>query len=119
MKHTSLILGTVLVLFGVGCQNASNPTINIKTNTTIKATEVAVAKFYDGKDGYSVSIPSGNSSVCTWTYAGGNAAVPYIETTSAKSATEKHTVYSYDSYDWRVSCVDDFGNQYVGVFPSE
>ena len=25
--------------------------------------------------------------------------------------------YYYDDYEWQVSCVDDFGNQYVGVFP--
>ena len=95
----------------------SNPTIDVKTDTSIKATTVQVGTFYDGKDGYSLSIPSGNSSTCIWTYTGGNAAIPYSETTYARSATEKHTIYSYDYYDWKVSCVDDFGNQYVGAFP--
>lgn len=95
----------------------NNPTVDVKTDTQIKATTVQVGTFYDGKDGYSLSIPSGNSSTCIWTYTGGNAAIPYSETTYARSATEKHTIYSYDYYDWKVSCVDDFGNQYVGVFP--
>lgn len=96
---------------------SGNPTIDVKTNTSIKATTIQVGTFYDGKEGYSLSIPSGNSSTCIWTYTGGNAAIPYSETTYARSATEKHTIYSYDYYDWKVSCVDDFGNQYVGSFP--
>lgn len=97
--------------------NQANPTTNVKPNTQISATTVNVAKFYDGQDGYSLSIPSGNRSTCIWTYAGGSADIPYSQTTSANSATEKHTIYSYDYYDWKVSCVDDFGNQYTGIFP--
>lgn len=98
-------------------QDEKNPTIDVKTDTTLKATSVQIGTFYDGKDGYSLSIPSGNSSTCIWTYTGGNAAIPYSETTYARSATEKHTIYSYDYYNWKVSCVDDFGNQYAGIFP--
>lgn len=94
-----------------------NSTLDVKTDTKVSATTVQVGTFYDGKDGYTLSIPSGNSSICAWNYTGGSAAIPYIETTQARSATEKHTIYKYDYYDWKVSCVDDFGNQYVGVFP--
>ncbi|MFZ3012035.1 MAG: hypothetical protein WA060_03530 [Minisyncoccia bacterium] len=96
-----------------------DPTIDVKANTEIKATSIQVGTFYDGEDGYSLSIPSGNSSICTWNYNGGSGVIPYIETTSAKSATEKHVIHSDDFYDWKVSCKDDFGNSYVGVFPTE
>ena len=52
------------------------------------------------------------------TYVDGNAAIPYSETTQAKTATEKHTIHISDTAtDWKVSCVDDFGNQYTGIFP--
>ena len=116
-----LVVIIILIVGGVYwySQNSgvNNPTLDVKTDTKVSATTVQVGTFYDGKDGYTLSIPSGNSSICTWNYDGGSAVVPYIETTSAKSATEKHTIYSYDYYDWKVSCVDDFGNQYVGVFP--
>jgi len=114
-----IILIIILIVGGVylfSKKDINNPTLDIKTNAEIKATNVQVGTFYDGKDGYSLSIPSGNSSVCTWNYNGGSGVVPYIETTSARSATEKHTIYYDDFYDWKVSCVDDFGNSYVGVF---
>jgi hypothetical protein len=122
--HQSKIgLVVIIILIAGGIywysQNSGvkNPTLDVKTDTKVLATTVQVGTFYDGKDGYTLSIPSGNSSICTWNYTGGSAAIPYIETTQARSATEKHTIYSYDYYDWKVSCVDDFGNQYVGVFP--
>jgi hypothetical protein len=117
------VIAIVVAYFGGQNSNNSgttvpnNPTIDVKTNTQVQATKVQVGSFYDGQDGYSLSIPSGNSSTCIWTYTGGNAAIPGTETTYAKSATEKHTVYTYDLYDWKVTCVDDFGNQYIGVFP--
>ena len=80
-----------------------------------------VSKFYDGSEGWSVSVPTGNESICTWTYAGGNGAIPYIDTTRANTATEKH-VLRFDSgmdflYDFKVTCTDDFGNEYIGKFP--
>jgi hypothetical protein len=115
-----LIFTILLIAGGVyyfNNRSINNPTLDVKTDTQIKVTTVQVGTFYDGKDGYSLSIPSGNSSTCIWTYVGGNASIPGSETTSARSATEKHTVYVYDLYDWKVSCVDDFGNQYTGVFP--
>lgn len=80
------------------------------------AASVQVTKFYDGRDGYSVSIPGGNSSTCIWTYEGGSAAVPYSETTEARTATEKHTIHDDGYSNWKVTCVDDFGNNYVGIF---
>ena len=112
-----LIVAGIFYFFG-DFQNKNNPTIDVKTDTTIKVSSVEVGTFYDGKNGYSLSIPSGNSSSCIWTYTGGNAAIPYSITTQAISATEKHTVHSYDFYNWKVFCVDDFGNLYVGIFPT-
>ena len=121
MKTSTWIIVIAVVAGGIYWASThstlNNPTIDVKTNTKVSATTVQVGTFYDGKDGYTLSIPSGNSSICTWNYTGGSAAIPYIETTQARSATEKHTIYSYDYYDWKVSCVDDFGNQYIGVFP--
>lgn len=126
MENRSSQIWTVLIIIAIiaggaywlgNSEGKSNPTIDVKTDTIIKATSVQIGTFYDGKEGYSLSIPSGNSSTCVWTYTGGNASIPYSETTYAKSATEKHTIYSYDYYDWKISCVDDFGNQYTGIFP--
>lgn len=122
-QQSKIWLGVIIIALIVGGfywlnnSQPGNPTTDVKTDTSIKATTVQVGTFYDGKDGYSLSIPSGNSSTCIWTYTGGNASIPYSETTYARSATEKHTIYSYDYYDWKVSCVDDFGNQYTGSFP--
>lgn len=116
----AIVIG--LGLYGYfSAPSATNPTINVKTDTTIRATVVQVGTFYDGQDGYSLSVPSGNSSTCIWTYAGGSAAVPYSETTYAQTATQKHTLHYYpgSNYDFKVSCVDDFGNQYIGSFPED
>ncbi len=100
--------------------NSSNPTTSVTPNTQVKATTVQVSEFYNGQDGYSLSIPSGNNSTCVWTWVDGNAAIPQSKTTHANSATEKHTIEISDTAsDWKVSCTDDFGNQYVGVFPSQ
>ena len=98
--------------------NIENPTINVENNTKIEATIIKVGTFYDGNDGFSLSIPSGNSSVCIWTYAAGSGHIPNLITTKASTATEKHTIPVYgDEEELKVSCVDDFGNQYVGLFP--
>jgi hypothetical protein len=100
--------------------NSSNPTTSVTPNTQVKATTVQVSEFYNGQDGYSLSIPSGNNSTCVWTWVDGSAAIPYSKTTYANSATEKHTIEISDTAeDWKVSCTDDFGNQYVGAFPSQ
>jgi hypothetical protein len=97
---------------------APNPTTNVITNTEVKATTGQVPTFYNGQDGYSVSIPSGNNSTCIWTWVDGNAAIPYTTTTYANSAAEKHTIeISNTASNWEVTCVDDFGNRYVGIFP--
>jgi hypothetical protein len=98
-------------------QTVSNPTFDVKADSSVKASAVQVGTFYDGKDGYSISIPSGNTSTCLWNYTDGNAAIPYLEITSARNATEKHTIYSYTGWDWQVLCADDFGNYYTGTFP--
>lgn len=74
-----------------------------------------VTKFYNGKDGYSLSVPTGNQSKCIWTWESGNASVPNIIGTTANSATEKHTIeWHTDSRNLTVNCVDDFGNLYKG-----
>lgn len=117
----SIFILTPLFLL-TGCSqtttNSDNPTINVKQDVKVGATEIKVGTFYDGKDGFSVSIPSGNKSVCTWTYTAGSGHIPNMTTTNANTATEKHTIYVYGGEeDLKVSCVDDFGNQYVGVFP--
>lgn len=123
-KNTSGIwVLVILVIAGgwyfFGRNNQTDPTTSVETDTSIKATTVKVGTFYDGQNGYSLSIPSGNSSTCIWNYEGGNADIPYSQTTYARTATEKHTIYSGDYYDWKVSCVDDFGNHYIGVFPKQ
>lgn len=120
-KQTVVLLLLVsVILMGVGCsKQVENPTISVKPNIKVEATSVNVAKFYDGKDGLSLSIPSGNRSTCVWTWAAGSGHIPYSVTTNAETATEKHTITVYgDEEDLKVSCFDDFGNQYVGIFPS-
>lgn len=98
--------------------DVDNPTVDIKNNVKIEATSVRVGTFYDGKNGFSVSIPSGNRSTCIWTYSAGSGRIPYSITTEAETATEKHTISVYGGEeDLKLSCVDDFGNQYAGVFP--
>jgi hypothetical protein len=124
----TVVIVIALIGFAIyGSQNSgstsNNPTTNVKADTEVPSTSVQVARFYNGEDGYSLSIPSGNSSTCIWTWAGGNADIPYSQTTYANTATEKHTITFpsgvLDSlYDFKVNCTDDFGNQYVGVFPN-
>ena len=114
-----LILGVVFYFHSKPV--SKNPTVDVKTNTQIKATTVQVGTFYNGKDGYSIAIPSGNNSTCIWNWEGGSGRIPYSTTTQANTATEKHTV-TYDKgsfYNYKVTCIDDFGNQYVGLFPTE
>lgn len=115
-----LFLSLALILIGVGCsKQVSNPTTFIKPNIKVEATLVNVAKFYNGKESFSISIPSGNRSTCIWTWAAGSGHVPYSATTNAETATEKHIITVYgDEEDLKVSCFDDFGNQYIGIFPT-
>lgn len=98
-------------------QTVNNPTFDVKTDSSVKVSNIYVTTFYDGKEGYSISIPSGNTSTCLWTYTAGTAAAPNLDVTSAKSALEKHTHYFYGEWDWQVLCADDFGNYYTGTFP--
>ena len=89
-------------------------------NIELRLVEVSV--FSDGEqDGYSLAIPTSNVSNCVWTYSGGNAGVPYIKETTAKTANEKH-VFKEDItngllYNFQVICVGDWGGVYKGVFP--
>lgn len=99
------------------------------TETQNSITTIQVTTFYDGENGYSLSIPSGNNSTCIWNWTGGNAAIPFSETTYANTATEKHALtfgkapngeavsISGVGYDFKVTCLDDFGKQYTGMFP--
>ncbi len=130
---TKLLIGAVAIIAVVGVassQTRTQSTSQTQNATTTIAPEAAqpsttpqvrvvqVSSFYNGSAGYSLSIPTGNKSTCVWTYAGGNADVPYTQTTSANTATEKHAISATDGfYDFKVTCVDDFGNQYTGVFP--
>lgn len=78
---------------------------------------VNVSSFYNGQEGFSLSIPSGNMSVCIWTYYAGSGAIPNLVTTEARTATEKHTISVYGGEeDLKVSCVNDFGDMYIGTF---
>lgn len=125
-KHNSkiwqIIGGALIISIGVYWlidSKKQNPSLDIEELAT--QTPVMVASFYDGQEGYSVSVPGGNSSTCIWTSEGGNASVPWSQTTQAVTATEKHTVRVVDMAlfrNWKVTCVDDFGNQYIGIFPS-
>ena len=126
-----LVIVIILVVgyFGLGLGNkketnqpiSNNPIIDVKPNSKVEATTIKVAQFYDGKDGYSISIPSGNRSTCVWNWEGGNASIPDSTTTYANTATEKHTIVYYpgSTYNYKVNCFDDFGNQYVGIFPTD
>lgn len=103
-----LILIFIVLLLLSGCAT-------VGTNNTIN-----VSKFYDGKNGYSLSIPTGNKSTCVWTWVGGNAQIPDTQTTLANTATEKHHISFPDMAllsEFKVNCTDDFGNSYQGIFP--
>jgi len=117
-----ILVGSLIYWVGTNSNKQSatgNPVTDIKTGTQIQATIVQVSTFYNGQDGYSLSIPSGNNSTCVWNWEGGSADIPYSKTTYANTATEKHTITTYEgNYNYKVNCFDDFGNQYVGVFPS-
>lgn len=124
-KKVQILLLVILSLSFYGCSSKTveNPTTKVSPNTIVEATRVQVGTFYNGNDGFSLSIPSGNNSTCIWTYDGGSASVPNSITTNANTASEKHAITfppgTKDlNYNFKVSCVDDFGNQYVGVFPT-
>ncbi len=97
----------------------NDATVDTKIDIKVQATTVQVSKFYNGEDGYSLSIPTGNRSTCVWTWEGGSGAIPDSATTYAETATEKHTHTYYGESNYKVNCFDDFGNQYVGIFPTE
>ena len=120
-SQTMTLRNTVSEPYGenspLSSSGADSSDINPGTNIKIEVTAVKVNPFYNGEEGFSLSIPSGNNSTCIWTYSGGNAVVPYKEITNANTATEKHTILSGDFYDFMVVCVDDWGNRFIGVFP--
>jgi len=124
-----LILFIFVLITGFGCTNIKdnqlkkeyhNPTIDIKNDSKIDANILNVSKFYDGSDGFSLSIPSGNKSTCIWTWSAGSGDIPDSKITEVETAKNKHFVNIFlDSYDFKVTCVDDFGNIYVGIFPQD
>lgn len=126
-KITKILFFTTLVFVLSGCSYKivketnkviKDPTITAKNDIKIDATIVDVGRFYNGQNGLSLSIPSGNMSTCIWTYNAGSGRIPNSITTDARTATEKHTISVYgDEEDLKVTCVDDFGNNYIGVFP--
>jgi len=124
MKKIFIFIFTTLLL-GAGCVGneyiPANSTADANLGTKLSVVTVPVTKFYNGMDGFSLSISSGNRSTCIWTWAGGTGHVPDAQTTYANSATEKHSItfpYGVDfDYDFKVLCTDDFGNGYTGEFP--
>jgi len=123
-KPVYLILGFIIligiIIFAYANLDGQNDsTVNTQTNIQPEIASINVSKFYDGLDGYSLSIPDGNKSTCTWTYSGGSGRIPYLETTTATNIEKHHIRYEAGSfYDFSVNCTDDFGNRYVGVFPN-
>ena len=98
----------------VSSPNINTPTVNANENTVPIYTNIA-GSFY-------LTIPRGNKSTCTWTWVAGSGAIPYSQTTYAL-AGQQHTitipgVEGSTVDDFKVTCVDDFGDQYVGV-PSQ
>lgn len=92
----------------------------VPPNATLPVTKIPVSTFTkDGRDGYSLAIPGGNESICTWTYLYGWDEMPYMEITRALSETERHTMLHSGYYDWKVVCVDDWGGYYIGDIPAE
>lgn len=120
-----LIFAIYSILIGLEDKNQNKSSFNqVQTNQKDESiiNTVDVAKLYKDGDGFFLSILTGNSSTCVWTYAGGNAAIPYSKNTYAETASEYHQIVfpldEIDSYfDFKVSCVDDFGNVYLGKFP--
>lgn len=120
-KFSSLLLILLAIIYLVPYKGECADKNKKLDHSNIKTKMLNVGKFYDGEEGYFLSIPGGNESRCIWTYAGGNAGVPYIEVTSAKTATQKHALHPPSSftYGFKVICVDDSGNVYNGIFPKE
>ena len=97
----SFILVVVSFLFFNNFNKSNKPELKVKELDIINEKVISnndnnniikVGTFYDGQNGYSISIPSGNSSICTWTYSAGSAQIPYLKTTEARTANEKHTL---------------------------
>ena len=93
-----------------------------KTIPTIKNNLIQITEFYNGQEGYSLSISKANNSTCIWTWVAGNGSIPDSQITHInRNAIEKHFVlfgnYRDEQWDYKVSCVDDFGNIYTGIFP--
>jgi uncharacterized membrane protein len=52
-----VIVVALFMFFNHSVNKVGDQTIDVKTNTKIAATSVNVGTFYDGQNGYSVSIP--------------------------------------------------------------
>ena len=65
---------------------------------------------------YTTTVRKGNESTCNWTAVGGNAAIPYKESTTAYGEEQKHYIPMHDYYEWTVVCTDNLGHTYTGEF---
>jgi hypothetical protein len=70
---------------------------------------------------FSIQVPTlAFTSTCIWTYTGGNHAIPYSETTTTETP-RSHVLGPFDDgsnlYDFAVTCVDELGRKFQGVFP--
>ena len=104
----------------------SNTTPNVSspiTNTpSVTANENTIPIYTNIAGSFYLTVPRGNKSTCTWTWIEGSGAIPYSQTTYAL-AGQQHTitiagVEGSTVDDFKVTCVDDFGDQYIGV-PSQ
>ncbi len=111
MRKTILISIAIISILVLG--NGLYAYLNNPTNTR----RISVSKFYDSKDGYYLVIPTGDTSTCKWNYLSGNSEMLHNETTEARIAIDKHIIYINDRYNWTVTCDDNLGNHYNGIFP--
>jgi len=87
-------------------------TSSCKTTTSSKT--IKVNNWFND---YYTDVPTGNRSVCVWRYSQGNADVPYIEITEARTSRDKHTIKIDDVFwDADVHCFDDWGNNFESTF---
>jgi hypothetical protein len=113
------ILGILSSVVLVSLNSAREKALEVQDKSFDLKLPINATTFFDGKEGYSISIPTGNYSVCTWNYSCGSGVIPYIKTTEALTAIAKHTIYRYPGscYDWEAICIDNFGNHYKINFP--
>lgn len=133
MKKYNILIILIIFLLLTGCSNKflGNSAITNKNDLRTEEAECLVKNKDDKelnddfkqidvveiyKDQYTISIKEGNFSICLWRYSAGNANIPYLETTKAKSSSEKHSISIIGPiWDENVYCFDDWGGKYIGV----